>query len=193
MRSYKCLKMNQYALDGYVLLPIRQEDMMPIKDWRNAQLAVLRQKQPLTEAEQHRYFTTVVWPSFEEEKPKQLLFSLLRDTTGIGYGGIVHISWEDRRGEVSFLLNPARVAEAGVYRQDFLAFLYLIKQAAYVGLGLNRLFTETFDIRPLHISILEEAGFRLEGRMKQHRIVDGAFVDSLLHGHLKEYDCHVEE
>lgn len=193
MRSYKCLKTNQYSLDSYVLLPVRKEDIMLIRDWRNAQLTVLRQQQPLTEAAQYHYFATVIWPTFEQKQPAQLLFSLLRDNYCIGYGGIVHISWEDRRGEVSFLLNPVRVADARIYRQDFLAFLYLIKQAAYHGLGLNRLFTETFDIRPLHISILEEAGFRHEGRMKQHIMVDGAFVDSVLHGHLKEYDYHVGE
>jgi RimJ/RimL family protein N-acetyltransferase len=193
MGQYKCLQCDEFSYQNYRIVPIRPQDIMLIKDWRNAQLTVLRQKQPITEAAQHRYFETVVWPSFTEEQPSQLLFSLLQNHVCIGYGGIVHISWEDRRGELSFLLNPARVAEPSVYRQDFLAFLSLIKQVAYHDLGFNRLFTETYDIRPFHISVLEEAGFRIEGRMKQHVCLDGAFVDSVLHGHIREYDNDVDQ
>ncbi len=193
MRSYKCLKFDRYSSKNYILLPVREQDIMLIKDWRNAQIDVLRQKQMLTEVMQRRYFETVVWPSFELEQPSQLLFSLLRQHVCIGYGGIVHISWEDRRGEISFLLNPARVADSTVYRQDFLAYLNLVNEVAYKGIALNRLFTETFDIRPFHISVLEEAGFRREGRMKQHICLNGAFVDSVFHGHVREYDDNVEQ
>lgn len=193
MRTYRCLQQQEYIWGDYQLCPVRQEDIMMIKDWRNIQIDVLRQKQLLTEEMQRRYFETVVWPSFELEQPSQLLFSLLQRGTCIGYGGIVHINWEDRRGEVSFLLNPIRVTDSIMYRQDFLSYLRLIKQVAYKGLGLNRLFTETFDIRPFHISILEEAGFCPEGCMKQHVCLNGAFVDSVLHGHLRGYDNSVDQ
>lgn len=192
MPSYKCLSLDRYSLGIYTLLPVREEDIMLIKDWRNAQLDVLRQKQLLTEAMQYRYFETVVWPSFDLDKPSQLLFSFLREDVCIGYGGIVHICWEDRRAEVSFLLNPLRVVDSTVYRQDFLSFLNLLKEVAYKVLALNRLFTETFDSRPFHISVLEEAGFRREGRMKQHVCINGIFVDSILHGHLREYEENVD-
>ncbi|SFL45444.1 GNAT family N-acetyltransferase [Pelosinus propionicus] len=193
MKSYKCLKFDRYVSENYTLLPVREQDIMLIKDWRNSQLDVLRQKYILTEEMQRGYFETVVWPSFELEQPQQLLFSFLKQDVCIGYGGIVHISWEDRRGEVSFLLNSERVSASNVYHQDFLSFLNLIKQVAYEGLSFNRLFTETFDIRPFHISILEEAGFLCEGRMKQHVYLNDAFVDSVLHGHIRGYDNSVDK
>ncbi|VBB05513.1 atp-grasp fold duf201-type [Lucifera butyrica] len=189
MRTYKCLKQNHYTYQNYQLLPIRDEDIMLIKDWRNAQIAVLRQKEPLTEEAQRQYFAKVVWPSLAEEWPPQVLFSFLKDNTCIGYGGIVHINWEDKRGEVSFLLNPERVKNRRVYREDFLAYLHLLKEVAYQDLQFNRLTGETFDLRPFHVSILEEAGFRLEGRMKRHIYHNGTYVDSLVHGHLPEYDA----
>ncbi len=193
MGSYKCLDSDQYSLGKYMLIPVREQDVMLIKDWRNSQLDVLRQKKPLTETMQRHYFETVIWPSFELQQPQQLLFSFLKQDICIGYGGIVHINWEDQRGEVSFLLNSERVANSDVYRQDFLSFLSLVKQVAYKGLGFNRLFTETFDNRSFHISILEEAGFRREGRMKQHIYLNGAFTDSILHGHLRGYDYSVDQ
>lgn len=193
MRKYNCLQVSEFAYQDYQIAPIRPQDIMLVKDWRNAQLSILRQKEPLTEDSQRRYFETIVWPSLEQKQPQQLLFSLLQDQMCIGYGGLVHISWEDRRGEVSFLLNPVRAVDAVIYHQDFLAFLHLIKQVAYQDLGFNRLFTETYDIRPLHISILEEAGFRREGRMKQHVCLDGVFVDAVLHAHVREYDNDVDQ
>lgn len=188
MKYYKCLCENVYTCNNYTLLPIREQDIMHIKDWRNAQIAVLRQKEPLTEEGQKRYFETAVWPTFMMDRPPQILFSFLKNSVCIGYGGLVHINWEDRRGEVSFLLNPERVENKKVYREDFLAYLRLLKEVAYNDLQFNRLTGETYDLRPYHVSIMEEAGFRLEGRMKRHIYHNGIYVDSLIHGHLPEYD-----
>lgn len=188
MQRYRCLKQNRFLLNGYELMTIRKEDIFLIMDWRNAQISVLRQKEPLTRQKQQEYFDRVIWPSLNDEHPSQILFSFLKDNVFIGYGGIVHINWEDKRGEVSFLLNPERVADKDVYREDFLAYLHLLKEAAYDDLQFNRLTGETYDIRPFHVSIMEEAGFVLEGRMKRHVCLNGRYVDSLIHGHLREYD-----
>jgi RimJ/RimL family protein N-acetyltransferase len=165
------------------MVPIRYEDREPIRLWRNAQLDVLRQAEPLTSQQQDTYFQRVVMPLFEQEHPGQLLFSLLHHNTLIAYGGLVHISWPDNRAEVSFLTDPARVTDPAQYRLDFLTYLQLLSRVAFEGLQLNRLVTETYDIRPAHIAIMEEAGFRLEGRLRQHiRLSTGHFADSLMHG-----------
>lgn len=187
MQQYKCLKRNRFSFKEYELLPIREKDIFLIMDWRNAQLSVLRQKNPLTKQEQQRYFDQVVRPSLDIANPSQILFSFLKHDVCIGYGGIVHISWEDKRGEVSFLLKPDRVADKQCYREDFLAYLDLLKEAAYTDLQFNRLSGETYDIRPFHVSIMEEAGFVLEGRMIQHIFLNDRYVDSLIHGHLREF------
>jgi RimJ/RimL family protein N-acetyltransferase len=193
MKGYQCLQINEYRYEEYSLVAIREQDIMLIKEWRNAQIAILRQKELLNDEGQRRYFKQVIWPSFELDKPEQLLFSFLKNNELIGYGGIVHTNWIDKRGEVSFLVDPIRANDPAIYHQDYLTYLRLLKQVAYLGLQFNRLFAETFDIRPRHIGILEEAGFRLEGRMKQHVYIDGRFVDSLIHGHLKEYDGDVDQ
>ena len=185
MTTYHPLPQSEYHHEAYRLVPIRYEDREPIRAWRNAQLEVLRQAAPLTAAQQEAYFQRVVLPLFEQEQPSQLLFSLLHEDKLIAYGGLVHLSWPDLRAEVSFLVGPVRAADAATYRQDFLAHLRLLGQVAFESLKFNRLFTETYDIRPAHIAILEEAGFRLEGRLRQHiQLVPGTFTDSLMHGQL---------
>ncbi|WP_286885368.1 GNAT family N-acetyltransferase [Aneurinibacillus sp. UBA3580] len=185
---YKHLSQDRYQeKNGYSVCSIREQDMLLIKEWRNAQMDVLRQNRLLTDKDQMRYYRSVVQPSFTQDEPKIMLFSFFNSEEFIGYGGLTNIDWISGRAEISFLLNPVRTIYEDAYEADFLAFLSLMRVVAFKELGFNRLFTETFDIRPYHISILEKFGFRLEGRMKQHVYIHGQFVDSLLHGYLKEY------
>jgi hypothetical protein len=188
---YKCLHSNLYSDETYQIISLRESDIYKIKEWRNQQIDVLRQDKPLTDKDQFKYYHKIIQPTFEETFPKQILFSFLKNNTLIGYGGIVHISWIDRRGEISFLLDTARIKDEMIYKNDFRFFLKLIKKVAFTDVKLNRIFTETFDIRPLHISILEESGFVCEGRMKQHVFISEQFLDSLIHGYL--YETYIKE
>ena len=86
------------------------------------------------------------------------------------------------KAEVSFLLCTYRVNDNELYRKEFSTFLNLIKQVAFKELQFRRLYSETFDIRPFHIKILEENGFKEEGRLKEHVLIRGKYYDSLLHG-----------
>ena len=56
MNMYHCLQKQRYAIGDYILIPIRKEDIQSIKDWRNEQIDVLRQKKPLTEHDQINYY-----------------------------------------------------------------------------------------------------------------------------------------
>lgn len=186
---YNCLMHDSLVLENSpilklastTLVPFRYEDIFSVKDWRNAQMNVLRQKYLLTDTDQEEYYLNSILPSFSMKNPKQLLYSYLINDECIGYGGLVNLSWEDARAEVSFLLNPT----CKEYSQLFSDFLTLIKQLSFKHLKLNKIFTETFDIRPQHVSVLEENGFKLEGRLKKHTLIDGEYVDSLIHGCLK--------
>lgn len=192
MNLYKCLTKQQYSISRYKVSPIRSEDRFQIMHWRNAQMDVLRQSRILTKEDQENYFKKNVSPLFEKEHPEQLLFSFFFDDTLIGYGGLVHINWSDRRGEISFLLNDKRAQDEDLYERDFTSFLTMMKDIAFGEIDFNRIYTETFDIRPLHISILEKNQFILEGRMKQHVNINNIYHDSLIHGFLKQYR-HVQK
>ena len=183
----RCLTKNTFKIHNYSIEPYRREDILKIKQWRNEQMVVLRQNKILTETDQINYYENSVLKSFEEENPKIILFSFLQESQCIGYGGLTNIDWTSKRAEISFLVETLRADDKELYKKDFTVFLQLMKIVTYETLNFNRLFTETFDIRDFHISIIESVGFKQEGRMKQHVWVDGKFADSLLHGHLKEY------
>ena len=187
--SYRCLSQNYFARGAYEIVPYREQDALSVMHWRNQQIDVLRQSRPLTEADQTRYYSSVVVPSFGESEPRLLLFSYLHASQCIGYGGLTNVDWSARRAEISFLADTARLADPAVYERDFSTFLELVKELAFAAAGLDRLFTETFDIRPAHVAVLERAGFRLEGRLREHARVKDRKVDSLMHGLLRsEYE-----
>lgn len=180
--SYRCLTKHFFTNGDYTIVPIRHEDMLSIMEWRNDQIRYLRQSHPLTKEQQEKYYQTVLVPSFSEAKPSQILVSFLYKGECIGYGGIVHIDGISKRGEVSFLVETKRSLDPEQYRKDFTHFLELVKRMAFSDLHFHRLHGETFDIRPLHIEILESQGFVREGRLKEHIFVDGHYVDAIIHG-----------
>jgi RimJ/RimL family protein N-acetyltransferase len=148
-------------------------------------MPVLRQSSVVTPEEQQRYFDDAVAPGFADPRPRQVLLVLLLDGSRVGYGGLTNLDWDARRGELSFLVTPERALDLDTYGRDFRAFLTLaVEGVALADLGLHRVFAETFETRPDHVSILEEFGFIPEGRMKDHIRVDGQYADSLLHGYL---------
>ncbi len=159
---------------------LRHADIQRLRDWRNRQLDVLRQKTPLSEEEQERWFEEVVLPTHGADRPRFLLVSILEDGKRfIGYGGLTNVDWDHARAEVSFLLDPERADDPELYERDFATFLEFLKEWAFRTLGLHRLYTETYDHRAHHITILEEAGFELEGTLRDHvRRPDGRWQSS---------------
>ncbi|MGF1448936.1 MAG: GNAT family N-acetyltransferase [Opitutales bacterium] len=184
--SYPAIEGRTFAAGSYRLVPLREEDMESIRQWRNAQRDILRQDHHLSEGQQRVYYRDAVRPTFGVLKPPQMLFSFLLNEDCIGYGGLTRIDWQSQRAELSFLLATERARNGPVYRTEMLAFLKLIQAVCFEGVGLHRLSTETYDCRPLHMGLLEEAGFRLEGRLRAHQRIGRDWVDSLLHARLKE-------
>lgn len=183
---YRCMPQARLETRSFAVSAVQPRHIEAIRRWRNAQLDVLRQAEPITEAQQQAYYASHVWPALDEERPANLLLVLEQAGEAVGYGGLVHIAWEHRRAEVSFLLDPRLAADETVYARHFTAFLALIKDLAFGDLGFNRLFVETYANRTHHISVLEAAGFVLEGVMRQHVFIDGRPVDSLVHGCLNQ-------
>lgn len=176
-RLLKGLRIERYK---YHLSSIRMEDAEEIRLWRNAQIDCLRQRNSLTSEAQDAYFRNVIQPEFESPSPNQILVRFCKNTIMIGYGGIVHLDWNDKRGEVSFLLNNDRAMDIELYRKEFKIFLSMIKELAFDRLGLNKLTTEAYAHRPTHVSAIEESGFEREGVLGQHVLVNGKWVDAVL-------------
>ena len=170
------------ADNRYQLRPIHWNDRDAIREWRNAQIDVLRQQNPLSANEQDDYFSNLVLPQLTQEQPEQILFAFLEDSQLVGYGGFVHIVWSDRRAEVSFLTDVDR-SDQNAFSQDWSEYLNLLVQLAR-RIGFHKLTTETYSIRTELIEILEDFGFTQEGILRDHHLINGAPVDSFAHAYL---------
>lgn len=180
--NYACLTNQEFSNYPYQIVPLRFQDIFLIKQWRNDQITILRQDKFLTDERQKAYFENTIQPSFILKQPDQILFSYLKNNQCIGYGGMVHVDWKRKQAEVSFLVETQRAKDPAVYQADFTTFLKLIKEAAFNDLHFRRLYAETYDIRPHHISILESAGFIEEKRMKDWVTINNKQIDALIHG-----------
>jgi hypothetical protein len=182
-KYYKCLKNFQnLSTDDILVAPIRFEDRSLIRKWRNEQTFHLRQQGIISEDEQDRYFKHIVFPLFREEQPSQLLFSIYRNESLVGYGGLVHINWLDKYAELSFLTKTEIFEfDSSEYARIFSIFISTMKNVLFDHLHFNRMFTETYSLRPLHIDILESNGFIFEGSQRRKIIINGEYHDSLFH------------
>lgn len=188
-QNYACLKKNDYLFENYQLMPIRLQDAEEIRQWRNEQINFLRQEKPLSRSEQIKYFEQVIVPTFQKSNPTQILFSFLNNSKIIGYGGFVNIDWNSKISEISFLEETNRTKNHSLYEVDFSVFLDFLKKIACNDLKFIKLFTETYDIRPKHIKILEKNGFSVSNIEKNRKIIDGKRVDILFHSYIcNNYD-----
>lgn len=185
-RAYRCLRDQELISGQFTLKTVQDEDVEDIRIWRNGQLDVLRQAEPISSSQQQKYFEQSIWPAMELEKPENILLTFFEGGRRIGYGGLVHISWEHRRAEVSFLLDTVISEDVRERKRYFSIYLKMIQGFAFENLSLNRLTTETYDVRPDYINVLEENNFICEGRLRRHVIINGEYVDSLCHAVLNQ-------
>jgi len=183
LNTHKAFNKQKYQYGDFSIVPIRVEDRYDIMRWRSEQMYHLRQNEPLTEADQDRYFDEVVSPLFDEEKPDQILFSFLEGEQCIGYGGLVHINWLDLNAEVSFIMNTS--LEPDFFSQHWETYLQLLDQVAFSDLKIHKLFVYAFDLRPHLYPILEEAGFFPDARLTEHCLFNNKFIDVVIHSKLQ--------
>lgn len=185
MVSYKILSKQEFRGDSYAIVPIRYEDRNLIMKWRNEQIYHLRQDKPLTLEQQDKYFNEVVMPLFGADHPNQLLFSYLKGEECIGYGGLVHINWIDRNAELSFIMDTQ--LERAEFELHWTNYLNLIEQVAFNELGLHKITTYAFDLRPHLYNVLEKVGYEKEAILKEHCFFDGQFLDVVIHCKIDQF------
>lgn len=100
-------------------------------NWRNEQIDILRQKDLLTEKIQVDYFENLVAKLFDQEQPS----SYLENDKCIGYGGLVHINWNHKNAEISFIMNTELVKDS--FRKHGINYLQLIEKIAFKELNFH--------------------------------------------------------
>jgi RimJ/RimL family protein N-acetyltransferase len=178
-RIYKALKNNVFTHGQYSIKPLEYDNRLDIMKWRNEQIYHLRQEKPLTEKDQKNYFNTIVSSLFEKDQPKQLLFGYYRGKNLIGYGGLVHIDWNNKRAEISFIMKTS--LEKLEFALHWKIFLQLIEEVAFNELCFNKIYTYAYDLRPHLYPILIDQAFEFESRLRKHYYFDNKYVDCLIH------------
>lgn len=184
MANYKCLKQQEYTFGDYSIVSLRYEDRFSIMKWRNEQIYHLRQARPLTEEDQQCYFDNVVAKLFDQPKPDQILFSYLEKGVCVGYGGLVHINWIDNNAEISFIMDTRLEKEH--FAEHWSNYLTMLKELAFNDLGLHKIYTYAFDLRPHLYTMLEANGFYREATYKEHCYFDGQYKDVVIHSILNK-------
>jgi len=168
--------------DKCFLSSLEREHLEKIKEWRNAQMDVLRQHKPLTKASQD-----VWWDQINKPGQSQYLFSLYNNNNEfIGYCGVTNLHNVYKHAEISFLVDPSIKEESEEYAQIFSDVLSMLCQYAFNSLNLERVFTETYEFRKNHISVIEQFPFANEGTLKQHVFKKGRYYNSVMHSILRE-------
>jgi predicted ATP-grasp superfamily ATP-dependent carboligase/RimJ/RimL family protein N-acetyltransferase len=187
--AYSCMPQPVLRLDSLWVQAVQPSHIENIRQWRNAQMDILRQSVVIQPEEQARYFQQQIWPDLLSPHPQNILLAYMEGSNLIGYGGLVHIAWAYRRAEVSFLLNNDLAGTPSDYQKYFPRFLQLMQVLAFDELNLDRLCTETYSIRKEYIAALEFAGFDREGILRQHVRIKDRPIDSFMHGCLKSNYC----
>lgn len=179
MREYKALAQQTYKNGEFAIVPIRHEDRFKIMKWRNEQIYHLRQKEPLNKKQQDNYFKEVISRLFNEDYPDQILFSFLKNGLSVGYGGLVHINWENRNAEISFIMDTKlQKTDFTIFWQEY---LLLIEQVAFDELNLKKIYTFAYDFRKNLFSVLLSAKYMEDSRLKSHIKFEERYIDAVLH------------
>jgi RimJ/RimL family protein N-acetyltransferase len=182
MRNYAALRKQVYRIGAYSLIPLRAEDRFEIMRWRNEQLYHLRQSKPLTAEDQDAYFSQVVDRLYNQQQPNQILFSFLKEEQCIGYGGLVHINWLDKNAEISFVMETELEQECFAYYWSI--YLKMLEQVAFEELGLHKIFTFAFDLRPHLYPVLESCGYNKEAELADHCLIEGIYRNVIIHARI---------
>lgn len=178
-REYKILSKNSFSYKEYRLIPIREEDKYVIMKWRNEQIFHLRQKTPLEIEEQDEYFKSTITPLFDQLKPNQILFSFLKSDKIIGYGGLVHLKWNKKEAEISFLIDTE--LQNKNFEKLWSIYLNLIEEVGFSCLELNKIYTYSFDVRPKLYELLEKQSYIFECQIKKAIKKEGKWLNALIH------------
>lgn len=179
MAVYQCLKKQRFYSGNFSLVPLRYEDRFNIMKWRNEQIYHLRQSRPLTDKDQQRYFDNVVASLYDQQNPDQILFSFVEKDTCVGYGGLVHINWIDKNAEISFIMDTRLESEH--FSEYWSCYLTMLKEVAFAELGLHKIYTYAFDLRPRLYTMLESNGFVREATLSGHCLFHGVYKDVVIH------------
>lgn len=152
---------------------ISAADPKELLKWRNSQAIYqwCRQFEPLN-AWDH-----ADWIASLKSRKDVRMYSIEDSTVGthVGVCGLTSIDMINRRAEFSLYIDPDQ------HRHGYgRGALITLCAHAFLSLGLNHVFGESFDGNPA-VKMFEQVGFKLEGTRRGFYFRDGKFIDAHLY------------
>lgn len=157
--KYRIIPNLPMKIGALTINTVNPENIEFIRIWRNQQIKVLRQKYEISSENQVKYFKNSVWSELDSLEPNQILLSINKYETLIGYGGFVHINWKTLEAEISFLLKTEISNDLEEYNRIFANFLFCIELIGRDYLKFKKLTLETYEFRHNHVRIIEDSGY----------------------------------
>ena len=178
--GYRILKGYTSEFRGYEISSIRMEDSEPIMNWRNEQMAYLKQPKALSRDNQITYFNEIVKAQFSGTHPDPILFRFTLQNKLIGYASFSNTDWANLHTRAFFLLDTERTKDKFQYGRDCSIILNLLMRVAFTILNLNKISTYSFNNRGFHFHAVEASGFQREGVLRQQIKKDGNWLDVIV-------------
>jgi hypothetical protein len=159
------------------LTAVERMDLKQLMDWRNKPefRKYFREYRELNMAMQEQWFEKKVL-----NDPATIMFSIRRlsDNVLLGCCGFVYVNWVHRQADLSIYIgwNDSYIDDEG-YAED--ATKILLKYG-YDELGLNKTWTEIYDIDEKKKAFYKKLGFHCDGVLRQNYFYDGKWQDSLI-------------
>jgi RimJ/RimL family protein N-acetyltransferase len=160
------------------LRAVEPDDLPVLQDWRNdpENRKYFREWRELNFQHQMDWFNNHV---MSDASP--IMFAIVSKDEGLLLGccGLTYIDWVHRSSEVSIYLGKG-------YLDDVVApeALDLMVNYAFNDLGLHRLFIRVYDYDEKRHVLARNAGFALEGRLRDSHFCMGGYHDECVYGYI---------
>jgi RimJ/RimL family protein N-acetyltransferase len=162
------------------LRAIEREDLPQLREWRNKPelRRHFREYREIGTADQERWFERT------SADPNTLMFAVVDRADGrlLGAGGLCFIDWVNRNCDLSIYIGAD-----GAYIDDRFApdAARTMLRYGFDELGIHRVWVEIYDFDEPKKVLLDELGFQLEGRHREHHFAEAGWHDSLFYGLLE--------
>jgi RimJ/RimL family protein N-acetyltransferase len=102
------------------------------------------------------------------------------DGEPVGYAGVHNISWRNRHAEIGY-----QISEAFQGRGYGTAAVRLLVERVFADSPIERLMALIHHENVASMRLVERLGFRREGLLRKHFVVQGQLVDEALYGLLR--------
>jgi len=155
-----------------MLRAIEESDLPQLRDWRNSEefRHTFREHRLLNMLNQRDWLT---WVS---RNPSVEMFGIQQEGSLVGVCGLCSINWVFGTAEVSIYVATPIIG---------LPALKQLQHKAFEEFNLHRLWAEVYEFDLAKIALFQQAGYTLEGTLRQHVYKLGKYHNCLMFGLLR--------